>query len=210
VAKTLAILVGLPSWAAALHLSGMIENGRARLDPALLLEKGVAEAPEPGPYTLRILDSSGAELASMPFAASTAYAMGEGACRRIDDVLSLTVPLTDHVSARMAEVRVLRGDQELGALRSTAWRPAKVTGEVQWPAPVLPGREPKAVALANGRVRLTWDHAVHPQVLLKGAEGDIRGFFQGGSAELATGSRTLDLDLQDGLRRLPWRVQVGD
>ncbi|MGA2081006.1 MAG: hypothetical protein ABSH53_10410 [Holophaga sp.] len=209
-ALLLGVLSPVPALAAILHVSARIEDGRARLDPALFLDREPLPAPKPGPLTLRILDSSGTVLASVAFAAGTAYAAEEGGCRRLDGLISLTVSLADAAADRMAEIRVLRGEQELGVLRSTAWQPSKVAGEVQRPAPVVPGREPRAVALGGGRVRLTWDHATHPQVILKDPDGSIAGFLRGGSAELDTDRRTLDLDLMDGLRRLPWRVEVED
>jgi len=207
-ALLLGVLAPVPALAAVLHVSGRIEDGRARLDPVLLLDREPPPAPKPGPLTLRILDSSGAVLTSVPFAAGAAYAAEEGGCRRLDGLLSLTVSLADAAADRMAEIQVLRGDRTLGVRRSTAWQPSKVAGEAQRPAPVAAGREPRAVALGGGRVRLTWDPATHPQVVLKDPDGGIAGFLRGGSAELDTDRRTLDLDLLDGLRRLAWRVEV--
>jgi homogentisate 1,2-dioxygenase len=75
-------------------------------------------------------------------------------------------------------------------------------------APIVPGREPKAVALDPNHVRLSWDNLTHPQILVRNADGEVISILDNGGLDLYTDSRHLDLDMSDGLRVLRHRVEV--
>lgn len=202
-----AILAALPAPAASLFLTGHFEGDKAHLDPAFIM-KGPGSVPATGPYTLRILDGAGTLLHALPFDTGTVFACGRGPCREIRTHFCLDVPLTEDLQARMATVEVCRGAARLGLLRSSAWRPSETPGEAQVPAPVPPGREPRAVALGGGKVRLTWDHTTHPSIMIKDAGGEIIASATQGPVTLDTGSASLDLIMSDGLRTLDHRVAV--
>ena len=70
-------------------------------------------------------------------------------------------------------------------------------------------REPEARLLHPGVVRLTWDAATHPKIILKNhATGQDIGMATGGALDLETDALELEVILSDGLRSLTTRVGV--
>jgi len=207
-ASLLCVLSVLPGSASGLMVTGSIREGAAVLDPAFVVEHLAGETPEPGPYTVRLLDSAGNVLKALPFRTSSIFVCGDGPCRAVNTSFSLVLPLPAELGSLFATVEVMEGERSLGRLRSTAYRPSLVGNEAQAVAPLPAGREPKAVSPEKGKVRLTWDATVHPRVMVKNSDGVIIASSATGEAEFATDSTRLELLLSDGLRTLTCRVPV--
>jgi hypothetical protein len=58
-------------------------------------------------------------------------------------------------------------------------------------------------------VALRWDHRAYPMVMVKDAEtGEVMSIAEGGTIELPTAKRQIDLVLSDGIRSVLKRVPV--
>ena len=176
---------------ASLAISGRIRSGTVTLDPALEFQ-AVAEAPPPGPCTLRCLDSAGRTLQTVPFQPA---AGADPASRSF----VFLIPMTPALQAGLASLQV----DVPGAGNS---RPASDRRDR---AALALAREPVAVAW-GGKAHVGWDHGTHPLVLVREpGSGRVLAFGTGGEVEVITAARELELLMSDGVRTTVRRVAVG-
>jgi hypothetical protein len=174
----------------SLAVSGRIRDGVVVLDPALEFQ-GMPETPAPGPYTLRCLDSAGGTLLAVPFQPG----QGDGHAQSF----ALLLPMSPALKAGLASLQV----------EAPAAGSARPAGARRDRAALALTREPVAVAWGPGTVHLGWDHGSHPRVLVRDPAGQVLAVAGGGSVELATTARELELLLSDGVRTTVRHVAVG-
>ena len=180
-----------PVPAGGLLVSGTIQGAKATLEPAFYTV-GSSQR-EPGPYHLRFLDRAGRVLKEVPF-----DAMEDP---MLDGFRSFTfvVPLDSRVKAAMVTLELRHGDNLLATLQ----------GSNHQASVARLGAVPQARVVSPGVVRLTWPQATHPKVLVKDvATGEFIANASGGTIDLVTSARELELTLSDGLRSLIKRVHV--
>ena len=68
--------------------------------------------------------------------------------------------------------------------------------------------EPQAQRLNEEMVRFTWDASQHPMVMIRNEKGEVIAFARGGSIELPTDSKTLDIQFSDAVTSIGQTVQV--
>jgi len=107
-----------------LLLSGQIDpaNGRVTFRPAYVLDTpGGAQLPDPGEYTLELLDANGEVIGAYPFAPARATAdpLGDKTAFEIAS-FHLTLPYAEEV----ASIRVCRDDVILGKLEASTRAPS--------------------------------------------------------------------------------------
>jgi hypothetical protein len=62
-------------------------------------------------------------------------------------------------------------------------------------------RDPVARVMKPGQTHLSWDHAVHPKVMVRDPRtGEVIAFLEGGSAMVETDARELEFTFSDGVR----------
>ena len=178
---------------------GTIHDGLAELEPAFEAH-GVSSTPEPGKYTLLCLDADRKVLQSVPFEAEVCPDLPEG-----EDIRSFAfvIPRTPAMEAGMASMEIQCAGETLGSLGAVPAHPS-AGGHA-----LAMRRGPVAVALHPGTVHLGWDAVTHPQVIVRdAATGEDLTMATGGSIDLATDARELELVLSDGLRSISQRIHV--
>jgi hypothetical protein len=161
-----------------LQVSGAIRPGRAQLDPALILKARPA-LPEPGAYTLELLDGRGRALARIPFAPGP----------EPNGSFSFSLPMDPKTEKALRTLKVRRGPLTI-ASRTGARTGRKV-------------REPHCAALRPGLAYLGWDQAAYPKVLVQDPRtGALLGFGKDGAMELATDAPALAVTFSDGVRNV--------
>lgn len=201
-------LAALPGEAAAFMIHGAITGTGAVLEPVWSLDHLAGEAPAPGPYTLAFLDGAGTVLHAVPFATSKVFASTTTGCELIETgAFLVVVPMTEQLTARTAALQVLKDGRRLGELRSTGWGPSAAPTELHRAAPIVPGLEPRAVALGKDRVRIVWDALTHPALWVFSGGEPIREA-AGGCVDVTTTSPRLTLKLSDNLRTLTFECEV--
>jgi hypothetical protein len=179
---------------------GSILNGVATLQPAFQIPGATTADPAPGPYSLDLLDAAGGVLGTVAFdAQSSDRSVGTRS-------FHLLIPMTAALQGGLASLRVSTAGRPLGTARSSALR-TLVQGQVTEAAAL--GRNPVAVPWGPGTVHLGWDAGSHPMVMVKDPmTGEVIGMGEGGSLDLLTGARELDLILSDGVRSRTQRITV--
>ncbi|HSJ13415.1 MAG TPA: zinc-dependent metalloprotease family protein, partial [Longimicrobiales bacterium] len=144
-----------------------------------------------GAHQLDILDAAGNPLLELSFDGQ--------AVDHVPDVehFSFLVPLSSLRGASPGTIRLRAGGREV------VQRPAL-------PAAAGPGQELRSTRRGSSRVRLEWDAARHPVVLVRDARtGAVLSFARGGDVELVSDAAELDVHLSDGVRSARRRLQVG-
>lgn len=160
-----------------LQVSGMIKPGSAQLEPALILKARPA-LPEPGAYTLELLDGRGRALVRVPFALGTAS----------NGAFSFNLPMDAKTEKAMRTLKVRHGASTLASRTSHNGR--KV-------------RAPHCAALRPGVAYLGWDQAAYPKVMVQDPRtGVLLGFGKDGALELPTDAPVLEVTFSDGVRNL--------
>ncbi len=173
-----------------LLISGRIHNGSVELDPALqvrtvpTVQKGKAFH---GSRLVEGRDASGnlLFLRSLPLAQVADDIPGS-----VIQHFIAAIPMKETSMKALNELRVL-GDFGPEAVR--------------WSSNVLPLRSgavqmPQAKVFGEGEVRLTWDAAAHPLVMVRDAStGDVLSFARGGDMVIKTPAKQLELTLSSGV-----------
>ena len=111
-----------------LLLSGQIDpaSGQVTFRPAYVLDTpGGAQLPDPGEYTLELLDANGEVISAYPFAPARATADPLGGETAFEIAgFHLTLPYAEEV----ASIRVRRGDAILGKLEASTRAPSLEAG----------------------------------------------------------------------------------
>lgn len=182
--------VGATSIQDCLLISGRIHNGTTELDPALQVRTvptvldGKAKK---GSRLIEGRDASGSLLfqRSLPLAQVADDIPGSQ-----DQHFIAAIPVKEFQMKELNELRVL-GDFGIEAVR--------------WSSNVLPLKSgavqlPQAQVFGEGEVRLTWDAAAYPLVIVRdAATGDVLSFAKGGGIVIKTTAKHLELTLSSGV-----------
>ena len=180
-----------------LLIQGSIHNGVGTLNPTFPVA-GVSSQPEPGAFSLHFLDRKGKLLKQLDFDAQNSPDLPEGMDYRS---FTFVVPFTAELKKALVSLELFQGLEKLATLRSSNGRAVAAPLRV----------EPVARLLRPGWVRLVWDAATHPKVMVQEtATGATLALAEGGSMDLFTETRELELTLSDGLRSQSRIVEVLD
>jgi hypothetical protein len=171
---------------------GYIRDGQLTLYPAFQINARPTLPRRGGPYTIEGLSVDGSTLFAHSF--SPAQVADLPGSRQS---FAFAIPLASAQASRLGSLRLRgQGDQTmLSAARAS-------TGAQTSTGPALR----KAGA---GRLALRWDHRAYPMVMVRDAEtGEIMSLADGGSVELPTSKKAVDLVLSDGVRSVVKRVPV--
>jgi hypothetical protein len=163
---------------------GRIVDGRAVIEPAFHVVTRPVLPARPGPYALQGTAADGSPVFGLTFEAVEVADHPRGGRH-----FAFAVPLDAADAARLESIRLSGpgiGTAALSrppaALRATPAKPVSMT-----PA-------------ADG-VRLGWDAAAHPMVMVRDARsGAVLSFARGGSATVAASGASVELVVSDGVR----------
>jgi hypothetical protein len=173
---------------------GHIRNGELVLEPAFRVNTRPRMPRRSGPYSVDATAEDGSKLFSLSFAPSQiADAPGE------HQSFVFAVPLSSTQAGRLETLRLSGPGGE--KLRSRA---APVGPRISaTTTPVQVRRVP------GGKVGVRWDARQHPMVMVRDAQtGEVLSFARGGSVDLVTQNRKLDLVFSDGVQSQVKRVAV--
>jgi len=172
-----------------LSVTGTIHDGAVNLEPALEF-RARPRAAAPGASTLSCLDAHGRTLLEVPFEP-----------KATEDpelaTFALLIPMTPALKEGLAELRVSS---------------PRARGAVRLESPAAPhAREPAAVRLAEGEVRVGWDAGAFPHVMIReGGTGEVLANTEAadGEAQVSTGAKELELLMSDGVRTTTRKIPV--
>jgi hypothetical protein len=168
----------------ALLVWGRIENGRPVLEPALQIVTRPHLPKTRGPYSLEGTAADGSRLFSFSFDAPQSADDRQG-----NRHFAFAIPLDAAGFDRLQNLRL----SSAGALAVTVSRPVAQVQKVG-PADI-------AVLPEAGGVRLRWNAAAHPVILVRDPDtGEVLSFARGGDAQVRTAKSTVDLNVSDGVR----------
>jgi hypothetical protein len=170
----------------ALLVRGYIVNGQPVLEPAFQVTTLPSLPTAPGPYTIEATAADGSRIFALSFDAKP-VADGPRESRHF----SFAVPLDQARAAQITNLRLLGPGARAAGLSQALARaePRAVTDNV------VVRRE------AGGEVRLQWNAAVHPMIMVRDPDnGEVLAFVRGGDARISTTNGELDLELSDGVQ----------
>jgi hypothetical protein len=187
VPSKLALNVAEPVAQTCLAVSGLIQDGAVTLDPAEEIQ-AIPETPEPGTFTLSLLDAEGNVLLEVPFEPQ------EVADDESVRSFALLVPLTPALQAQLAGLRATSpGSTAVMAARTDA----------------SSAREPVALAWGAGQVNVSWDPGAYPLALVRDpATGKVLANADGGRALVDSTAGELEILMSDGVRTTTRRMVV--
>jgi hypothetical protein len=173
---------------------GHIRNGELVLEPAFRVNTRPRMPRRPGPYSVDATAEDGSKLFSLSFAPSQiADALGE------HQTFVFAVPISNTQAGRLHTLRLAGpGGQKARSRTAPVGPRLAVTAE---PARVrrVPG----------GKVSVRWDAQRHPMVMVRDAQtGEVLSFARGGSVDVVTRNRQVDLVFSDGVQSSVKRVAV--
>jgi hypothetical protein len=177
-----------------LLVRGHIRNGEMILEPAFQVNTKPRMPRRPGPYSVDASAEDGSKLFSLSFSPSQiADARGE------HQSFVFAVPISNAQAARLHTLRLAGpGGQKVRSRTSSAALQLSATAE---PAQVR--------RTSGGKVGIRWDARHHPMVMVRDANtGEVLSFARGGSVDVVTRSRQIDLVLSDGVQSRVKRVTV--
>jgi hypothetical protein len=177
-----------------LLLWGRVQSGGATLNPAFSLRARPVLPETGGPHELRGLAADGAVVFRLSFAGVQVDHSDDPAERHF----AYFVPLRPDEQARIERI-------ELVTPRGSATRHADAAVQAHAaPAPA----DVRIAARPGNRVRITWDAAQHPMVMVRDTQtGDVLSIGRGGAVELPAGAPSgdrLEVLLSDGVRSRAW------
>lgn len=172
----------VPAREPCLFVSGRVRQGEVELDPSYVLET-LPTRLAGREYEVELLDGGGARLASFPFAPTSTSDEREGQAEEAH--FALAIPVSAATSEAIHGIAIRRRGVEM-ARRAGGGAP--------------PGREVE-VGATPGRALVRWDHARHPEVMIRDPRtGEILAFARGGTALVHTDAPELELVMSDGVR----------
>ena len=179
-----------------LALWGRLSEAGVVIEPAFVVESGIAVEPAPGPYTLEGLDDTGAVLFSRTF-------QGEEVSHSEERHFSFIIPVSEAQIDRLAALRV-HGEGRVEERRSSAPSSASRAQALENEA-----RELKPQNIGGDRVRVQWDKNRFPMAVIRDPKtGEILSFARGGDNTIATSLSEVDILLSDGIRSTTRRVRI--
>ncbi|HEX5962669.1 MAG TPA: zinc-dependent metalloprotease family protein [Gemmatimonadales bacterium] len=166
---------------------GHIRNGELVLEPAFQVNARPSLPPRPGPYNVEARAADGSSLFNVSF---TPREIADAPHTQHSFVFA--VPISGAQAARLSSLRLSGQGRE--TVRTTS--PAKVgTAQVR--------RSP------GGKVAVRWDARTHPMVMVRDAQtGEVLSFARGGSVDVVSFKREVDLVVSDGVKSSVKRVAV--
>lgn len=190
------LAVGASAARRSLVVTGFERDGAIELRPAFEVE--AAPSPQGGEHALELLDGNGVVVRRVTFELEE---VGDhpGAARHF----AVVVPVDDLDPTPVAELAVTKAGRTLARrARPAATRAAPRSG-------LLVGLAAGAVRGGAARSRLGWDAAAAPHVMVRDPRtGEVVGFGDGGSLEVASDAPELEVHFSDGVRSAPRRVLV--
>lgn len=177
---------------------GHVRNGEVVLEPSFQVNTRPSLPRRAGPYRVEARAGDGSSLFAFSFAPSEiADAPGD------QQNFVFAVPISDAAAARLTTLRLSGLGRE--AVRTAAPDPA---ANAQLRTGVKP-LAAEARRVGGGQVGVQWDARAHPMVMIRDAEtGEVLSFARGGSAQIPSFKREVDLVLSDGVKSRLKRVPV--
>ena len=171
---------------------GYIRDGQLTLHPAFQVNTRPTLPTRAGPYTIEARSDDGSTLFAHTFnPAQVADLPGS------HQGFAFTIPLAPAQAARLASLR-LHGNG-----RETVRSPSRLPAGAQSPMATTLRR------VGSGGVALGWDQRAYPMVMVRDAKtGQVMSLADGGSVQLPTSQRQVDLVLSDGVRSVVKRMTV--
>ena len=175
---------------------GHIRNGEVVLEPAFQVNTRPRMPRRAGPYSLDATAEDGSKLFSLSFAPSQiADAPGD------HGTFVFAVPISNAQAVRLHTLRLAGPGGQKVRTRMPPLDPQVGATAVAKPAQVrrVPG----------GKVAVRWDAREHPMVMVRDAvTGEVLSLARGGSVDVITRNRELDLMFSDGVQSRVKRVAV--
>ncbi len=193
----------LPAPASVARLSpvqGLLVWGRITpdsivLEPAFEILAAPVLPKRAGPYRLEAFAADGASIFGYSFAGGLVADLPGGP----ETHFSFLIPIADAGAQRPATLRV--SGPGMQATRRSAVIP-------RGPA-MLPRAALSATAVSERQVRVEWNAAAYPMVLVRDPDsGEVLSFARGGSVNISTRRRDLSLIFSDGLSSVTASVRV--
>ncbi|HEV7365092.1 MAG TPA: hypothetical protein VGN76_04550, partial [Gemmatimonadales bacterium] len=170
----------------ALLVWGHIVNGQPVLEPAFQVVTRPSLPTAPGPYSIEATASDGSRVFALSFDAQP-VADDPQESRHF----AFAVPLDQTRAAQLTNLRLIAPG-------------ARVAGMSQSVARLERTAVPNTVAVrreAGGAVRLQWNSAAHPMVMVRDPDtGEVLSFARGGDARVWTRKSIVDLEVSDGVQ----------
>lgn len=181
----------------SLLIRGRITPDSVSLDPLLRLPgPGPAERHE-GPHRVHGYAADGTRLFEASFESAAVADLP-----RPEEHFSVRLPVTEGVADRLHRVEVRLADD-----RTTA-RTARLTAAELREA-LRAGLAVEARRISDRQVRLTWDQARFPELMVaSSSDGQVLSFARGGEAIVSTEEGTLLVTISEGVRSATGRVEV--
>jgi hypothetical protein len=170
----------------ALLVWGYVVNGQAVLEPAFHVTTRPSLPDAPGPYSIEATGSDGSRIFALSFDAKPVADDPQGGRH-----FGFAVPLDQARAAQVTSLRLVApGARAAGMSQSVARVGRRAATDS-----VVVRRE------AGGQVRLLWNAAAHPMVMVRDPDtGEVLAFARGGDARVWTSKSELDLEVSDGVQ----------
>jgi hypothetical protein len=175
----------------AVLVRGRITPDTLVLEPVMLVPAGArGDAPDAGPHRLRGLDDHGQPLFDLRFAGAEVADLPRGP----EEHFQLVVPVGDGGALTLARLELLTGDG-----RETV-RKARLSASAMRTA-MMDDRVVTARALDEQHVRIRWDPALFPLVIIRDGEtGHVLAFGTGGETTVTAAGPTIGIVASEGVR----------
>ena len=173
---------------------GHIQNGELVLEPSFQVSTRPRMPRRPGPYSVDATAEDGSKLFSLSFAPSQiADAPGE------HQSFVFAVPVSNAQAGRLHTLRLAGpGGQKVRSRTATVGPQVSAGGE-----------RARVRRIPGGKVGVRWDARQHPMVMVRDAgTGEVLSFARGGSVDVVTQNRQVDLVFSDGIQSQAKRVAV--
>ena len=173
---------------------GHIQNGEMVLEPAFQVNTRPRMPRRAGPYSVDATAEDGSKLFSLSFAPSQiADAPGE------HQSFVFAVPVSNAQAGRLHTLRLAGpGGQKVRSRTATVGPQVSAGGELA-----------QVRRVSGGKVGVRWDVRQHPMVMVRDAgTGEVLSFARGGSVDVVTRNRQVDLVFSDGVQSRAKRVVV--
>jgi hypothetical protein len=170
----------------ALLVWGYIVNGQPVLEPAFQVTTRPSLPAAPGPYSIEATASDGSRIFALSFDAKPLADDPQDSRH-----FAFAVPLDQAHAAQVTNLRLLGPGVRVAAMSQSVARVQRraVTDSV------IARRE------ASGQLRLQWNAATHPMVMVRDPDtGEVLAFARGGDARIWTGKSEVDLEVSDGVQ----------
>ncbi len=177
---------------------GYVRNGEMVLEPSFQVNTRPRLPRRPGPYRVEARAGDGSSLFAFSFApGEIADAPGT------QQSFVFAVPISDPAAARLTTLRLSGRGREV--VRRALQDPASG-------ARLRTGVKPSAAEarrVGGGQIGVRWDARAHPMVMIRDTEtGEILSFARGGSVQVPSLKREVDLVLSDGVKSRIKRIPV--